>query len=128
MGPAPTDGAPSGRALPPVLPDARRAPLRWYSAVNPYLPYKGNGFPRPLRGLGMTGRAYRVRSQPGGMFAPRRAGRAYSARLHRNKSAELRITKTEPALWTSAPTTGSSTPVMASTMATKFSPMEKARL
>ena len=30
---------------------------------NPYLPYRGNGFPRPLRGLGMTGWAHRVRPQ-----------------------------------------------------------------
>ena len=39
--------------------------------------------------------------------------------LHFNKNAELTMTSTEPALCTSAPTTGSSAPVIASTMAVK---------
>ena len=37
------------------------------------------------------------------------------------------ITSTEPALWTKAPITGPSKPVIARTMARKFSPMEKVR-
>ena len=38
------------------------------------------------------------------------------------------ITSTDPALCTSAPTTGFSVPLMASTMAKKFSAMEKLML
>ena len=37
------------------------------------------------------------------------------------------MTRTEPALCTSAPTTGPNTPVVARTMAKKFNPMEKVR-
>lgn len=48
--------------------------------------------------------------------------------LHFNKSAELMMTNTEPALCTSAPTTGLSTPVIARAMAIKFRVMEKVRL
>ena len=38
------------------------------------------------------------------------------------------MTSAEPALWTSAPTTGSSVPMMASAMAMKLSVMEKVKL
>ena len=48
--------------------------------------------------------------------------------LHFNSNAEFIITSTEPALWTSAPTTGFRIPVIASTMARKFSPIEKLKL
>ena len=40
----------------------------------------------------------------------------------------MTITSTEPALWTSAPTTGPSRPVMASRIAKKLRAMEKVRL
>ena len=48
--------------------------------------------------------------------------------LHFNKSAEFTMTRTEPALCTSAPTTGFKIPVIASTMARKFKAIEKVRL
>ena len=38
------------------------------------------------------------------------------------------VTRTEPALCTSAPTTGPNTSVVARTVAKKFNPMEKVRL
>lgn len=43
------------------------------------------------------------------------------------RSAELIVTRTEPALCTSAPTTGLNTSVVARTVAKKFNPMEKVR-
>ena len=58
---------------------------------------------------------------------PSNEGRGYVLRRHFSSSAELRMTSTEPALWTSAPTTGLSVPAMARKMARKFSPIEKVR-
>ena len=48
--------------------------------------------------------------------------------LQFKSNAEFVITSTEPALCTNAPTTGSSTPVIASTIATKLSVSENVRL
>ena len=49
-------------------------------------------------------------------------------RFHLSSMAEFRMTTTEPALWTRAPTTGPRIPVIARAMARKFNPMEKMRL
>ena len=48
--------------------------------------------------------------------------------LHFSRNAEWIMTRTLPALCTSAPMTGFKTPVIASTIAAKFSAMEKIRL
>ena len=48
--------------------------------------------------------------------------------LHFNSNAEFMITRTEPALCTSAPITGPRSPVMARVMAIKFKVMENVRL
>ena len=48
--------------------------------------------------------------------------------FHFSRKAEFVITSTDPALCTSAPTTGFSVPLMASTIAKKFSAMEKLML
>ena len=53
---------------------------------------------------------------------------AQTRRFQFKSRAELIMTSTLPALCTSAPTTGFRIPVMASTMARKFNPIEKLRL
>lgn len=54
-------------------------------------------------------------------FAPADAKLCEAVCLHFSSRAEFVMTSTLPALWTSAPTTGFSVPVMASTMAMKLS-------
>src|SRR5699024_4039594 len=48
--------------------------------------------------------------------------------FHFSRKAEQVMTSTDPALWTRAPTTGFKVPLIARTMATKFSAMEKVML
>ena len=48
--------------------------------------------------------------------------------FHVSRTAEFKMTATEPALCTSAPTTGFNIPVIARTIAIKFKDNEKARL